>query len=105
MCSRPAGVAGRWYGLDQDAALLLWSITFDPCATLLHGSSRLASGAGRRRKVAPSLTLRPLPCRSKPKQLVATAQVDSARPPADPCNTVSGYNWCALVETDISRWK
>src|SRR5215213_2607848 len=39
--------------------------------TLLHGSGRLASGAGRRRKAAPSLTLGPLPCRSKPKRLVA----------------------------------
>src|SRR5215212_10304398 len=31
-------------------------------ATLLHGSGRLASGAGRRRKAAPSLILGPLPC-------------------------------------------
>src|SRR3954463_5023456 len=38
---------------------------------MLHGSGRLAAGAGRRRKVAPSLTLGPQPCRSKPKRLVA----------------------------------
>jgi hypothetical protein len=26
--------------------------------------------------------------------------------PVDPCNTVaSGYNWRALVEADIPRWK
>src|SRR3954463_12381846 len=30
--------------------------------TLLHGSGRLASGAGRRRKAAPSLTLGSQPC-------------------------------------------
>src|ERR671926_1773329 len=32
---------------------------------------RLASGAGRCRTAAPSLTLGPLPCRSKPRRLVA----------------------------------
>src|SRR4051812_44905581 len=32
---------------------------------------RLASGAGRCRTTAPSLTLGPLPCRSKPRQPVA----------------------------------
>src|SRR3954454_22679520 len=39
--------------------------------TLLHGLDRLASGAGRCRKAAPSLTLGPPPCRSKPKRRVA----------------------------------
>jgi putative transposase len=32
---------------------------------------RLASGAGRCRTTAPSLTLEPLPCRSNPRQSVA----------------------------------
>ena len=38
---------------------------------LVAGIGRLASGAGRCRTTAPSLTLVPPPCRSKPKRLVA----------------------------------
>jgi hypothetical protein len=38
-------------------ALLDGFVPLRPQGTLLHGSGRLASGAGRRRKAAPSLTL------------------------------------------------
>src|SRR6478735_3753400 len=38
---------------------------------MLHGSGRLASGAGQCRTTAPFLTLGSLPCRSKPRQPVA----------------------------------
>src|SRR3954447_15851985 len=47
-------------------------------AILLHGSGRLASGAGRGRKASPSLTLGPLPCRSKLKRLVAATSPSSS---------------------------
>src|SRR3954468_20494161 len=41
------------------------------CEHLVARIGRLASGAGRCRTTAPFLTLGPLPCRSKPKRLVA----------------------------------
>jgi DNA invertase Pin-like site-specific DNA recombinase len=62
-------------GLDQALAAVRAGDTL--VVTLLHGWGRLASGAGRRRKVAASLTLGPLPCRSKRMPLGAITSPSS----------------------------
>ena len=46
-----------------------------PRSTDVAGIGRLASGAGRCRGTAPSLTLGPLPCRSKPRHPAAAEAV------------------------------
>src|SRR3954471_18132989 len=52
-------------------AFLMFSLALKGASTDVAWIGRLASGAGRCRTTAPSLTRGPLPCRSKPRQPVA----------------------------------
>ena len=68
------------------------------------GTSGLMSGDGKQGDAGWPKPLRPPS--TLPHRMTRDAGGAQCAHTVDPCNMVaSGYNWCALVEADISRWK